>query len=509
MTTPKEFEVKLKLAPASLTALKKIPLINGLTTPPRRTREVSVYFDTPKQKLRKYGVLLRVRRIGKRYVQTIKATRNSRLFERDEWEAEIPSEQPDLSLAAGTALEPLVNGKLERRLKPLFETRVRRIVYPLADRTRAIELTVDHGKIDTGSESERLCEIELELKRGNEPEVFEVARKLTQALPAQLSLESKSERGYELVNGEQSAPVKAIAPDLVAGANARDSFKAIGRACLKQITGNEPALAKGDSEGVHQMRVGIRRLRAAMSLFGDLLHDPQMAAIKSELKWLAGELTPARELDVLISDVVKPVRRARWAGVPSLSHELAAKREAAVTQAQNAVASVRFRELTLDIAAWLELGQWTEPHDDLVRARGDLAVEVFARDELRRRWRKIRKRGKRLAELDAQSRHKLRIQLKKLRYGSEFFANLFPRSSRRRRKFLHALGPLQDALGYLNDIAVHEDLLIEMGVRRRVNPKRAFAVGLLTGREDARIESAMPAACEAYAELAGVKPFWQ
>jgi inorganic triphosphatase YgiF len=63
-----------------------------------------------------------VRRIGNRYIQTIKATRNSGLFERDEWEAEIASREPDLSLASGTALEPLVNDKLRRQLKPLFET---------------------------------------------------------------------------------------------------------------------------------------------------------------------------------------------------------------------------------------------------------------------------------------------------------------------------------------------------------------------------------------------------
>jgi triphosphatase len=498
MATPKEIEIKLELAPASLPRLKKIPLIRALEAPVKRTAEVSVYFDTDKHKLRKEGLMLRVRHTGDRYIQTIKATGHGGLFERDEWESEIASEQPDLDLARGTALEPLIGDKFRRQLKPMFETRVTRTVYPLTNGTRLIALSVDQGKIDTGTRSAPLCEIELELKRGNEAELFDVARELTQTLPAQLAFKSKSERGYELLDDEHGAPVKAAAVDLIAGTRTRDAFKTIGRACLKQIIGNEPALLKGNPDGVHQMRVGSRRLRAALSLFAGILRDVQTAAIKTELKWLAGELAPARQLDVLMKRVVAPVkqRHARADGVPSLSHELAEKRKAALVRAQSAVTSARYRALTLEIAAWLETGAWTNPRDDLVRDRGDIPIEVSAAEQLGRRWKKIRKKAKAITRLDARSRHKLRIQTKKVRYACEFFANL-------------ALEHLQDALGDLNDIVVHEQLIATIGVRRRrASRNRAFAAGLLTGREDARLDTAMAAATAAYAELAKVKPFW-
>jgi triphosphatase len=513
MTTPKEIEIKLELAPASLPRLKKIPLIRALEAPAKRATEVSVYFDTDKHKLRKNGVMLRVRHVGGRYIQTIKATRPGGLFERDEWESDIAGELPDLGLARGTALEPLIGDKFRRQLKPMFETRVTRTVYPLTNGTRAIALTVDQGKIDTGARSAPLCEIELELKRGNEAELFDVARELTQALPAHVAFKSKSERGYELLDDEQGAPVRAVAVDLIAGTRTRDGSRTIGRACLKQIVGNEPALLKGDPDGVHQMRVGLRRLRAALSLFADILHDVQTAAIKTELKWLAGELAPARQLDVLMKRVVAPVkqRHARWDGVPSLSHELAEKHKAALARAQNAVTSARFRALTLEIAAWLEAGAWTNPRDDLVRDRGDIPIEVSAAEQLGRRWKKIRKKGKAVARLDARSRHKLRIQTKKVRYACEFFANLFPgkHASKRRKRLLPALAHLQDALGDLNDIVVHEQLIATIGVRHgHSSRKRAFAAGLLTGREEARLDTAMAAATAAYAELAKVKPFW-
>ena len=170
------------------------------------------------------------------------------------------------------------------------------------------------------------------------------------------------------------------------------------------------------------MRVGLRRLRAGMSLFAVLLRDSPTAAIKGELKWLAGELGPARELEVLVTRVVAPMKgqRRRWGGMPSLSREFAERRDAALARAQDAVRSARFRALTLDVAAWLQAGQWATPQDDLVRDRGDLPIAVFAAEELTRRWRKLRKKGKALAQLDARRRHKLRIQAKKLRYAGSF-----------------------------------------------------------------------------------------
>jgi len=514
MTPPKEVEIKLELAPAAVPKLKTIPLLRGAKAQRKRTSEVSVYFDTDGQKLRKHGLTLRVRRIGDRYVQTIKATGNGRLFERDEWENEIKSEVPDLSLAEGTALAPLLTAKLRRRLKPMFETRVERTTYPLANGSRTIALTLDEGRIDTGDRSAPLCEIELELQSGKEAELFEVARELAKGLELQLALKSKSERGYELLDDARDVPVKAAPVDLAAGTSTRDGFRIIGRACLKQIVGNERALLVGDGVGLHQMRVGNRRLRAAMSLFADILGDPQTRAIKDELKWLAGELAPARQLEVLLQQVVAPVRRrhARWDGIPSLSRDLAERRETALARAQHAVTSARFRTLTLEIAAWLEVGAWTDPDDDLVRERGALPIETSAAGELGRRWKKIRKRGKALARLKPRRRHKLRIQAKKVRYAAEFFAGVFAgkRAAKRREKFLAALERLQDGLGELNDIVVHEDLISAMGVRhRRASRKRAFAAGVLTGREDARLDAAMAAAIDAYDELAKLKPFWR
>jgi triphosphatase len=509
----REVELKLELPAASLPALKKLPLLRAVKETPKRTNEVSVYFDTNKHKLRKKGFMLRVRRLGHGYVQTIKASENSGAFERDEWEGDISGEMPDLELAKGTALEPLSTKKLRRQLKPLFETRVQRTLYPVRDNGHAIAFTVDRGRIESGKRSMPLCEIELELQGGDAGDLFDIARAISQKLPASLGVKSKSERGYELFAKKQDAPAKACQVQLEPGACARDAFRAIGRACLKQVVSNQPALIGGDAEGVHQMRVGLRRLRAAISLFSDLLGDKQTAAIKAELKWLTDELGPARELEVLVKRVVAPTKKkgAHWPGLSSFSHRLAQKRELALERAQNAVCSSRFRALTLEVAAWLEAGQWRTPEDDLVRDRGDLSIAAFAAAELKRRRRKVRKKGKGLTQLDPRSRHKLRIQTKKLRYAAQFFESLFAgkRASKRKKRFFAALERLQDGLGDLNDIAVHEQRVEALGLHRgRAGRKQAFAAGLLTGHEDARADAAMIAAKKAYAEFVESKAFW-
>jgi len=515
MMVPTEVDITLALPPASLARLKRLPLMRTAGKNGKSETEVAVYFDTDKRRLHRKGLTLKVRRVGKRHVQTIKATGSGGRLAAREWESEIADEKPDLDRARGTALEPLLGRNLGRKLQPMFETRARRTTYPLGDGKGSIALTVDKGRIDTGRRSQALCEIAL---HGSEAgELFALAREIAQAVPAQLALKSKSERGYGLLEGSDGAATHAAPIDLPVGTSTRDSFRIIAHACLAHALGNEQALLAGDPDGVHQMRVGVRRLRAAMSLFADILGNGETAAIKRELRWLAGELARARELDVLVSRVLAPVKRrhSRLDGVASLSHDLAERRAEALARAQDAVRSARFRALAVDIVAWLETGQWTRPHDDLVRERGDVAIELAAAAELDRRWRKVRKKGRRLTELDPPARHKLRIGIKKIRYATEFYASLFAgkRASRRREKFRAALEQMQDRLGELNDIVVHEGLMATIARQsrpgRRGGRKRAFAAGLVSGREDARLDAEFAAAVEAYAVLAKVKPFWR
>ena len=522
MSVPREIELKLEVPPRSIGRLARSAVLNGTTAAPRKPATlVSVYFDTKKLKLRKHGLSLRVRHVGRRNVQTIKQDggEGTTLLARNEWEQEINGRRPDIDAAQDTALEPLIGKKLRRGLLPLFKTRVRRKVYPIRHRESEIELTIDQGKIEAGSRSSSLCEVELELKHGEPADLFAAARELSREVPVQLALTSKAERGYSLVTGKAPGPIKAAPVVLAPQVSCQAAFRVIARACLRQLIANKPVTLRGDAEGLHQMRVALRRLRAAISLFGDMLADRQTDEMKHKFKWIIGELGPAREIDVFINHVLTPVARNKpdGAGMAVLTKDLQQKREQAFARARAALASSRFRSLMIETAAWIETGDWTSNADDQVNALREEAIAVLAAHELGRRWKKILKKGARLKELEPRDRHKLRIQVKKLRYASEFFADAFTgrKAGRRREDFLASLEGLQDALGDLNDIMVHEGLsrsIADTAPEGRRHPtgrtRKAFAAGRLSGREEARTESVLKDMQRAYAVFAKAKPYW-
>jgi len=362
--------------------------------------------------------------------------------------------------------------------------------------------------------------VELELKHGQPADLFKLAKTLAEEVPVRLEVKSKADRGYALLAAEKPGAVKArpvvLAPDF----DGQTAFQTIARACLHQLVANQPVICGGDPEGVHQMRVALRRLRAAISVFSDMLSDPQTDVLKTDLKWVARELGPARELEVFVKRVMKPAadRKPNGPGVAVLSRELRQRREEAFERARAAVESTRFRTIVLDTAAWIETGDWTYSPADPACMLRSRAIVASAADELHRRWKKVRKRGKHLATLEPEHRHRLRIQVKKLRYATEFFAEAFPgkKSVRRRESFATSLEQLQDALGELNDIAVHEQLseqFLDGGHisdnQRAGRARKAFAAGRLSGREEARIALVLRDAKRAYAAFAKAKPFWK
>ena len=146
-------------------------------------------------------------------------------------------------------------------------------------------------------------------------------------------------------------------------------------------------------------------------------------------------------------------------------------------------------------------------------ARRDVPIADFAAGELSRRTGKIIKRSKKLSALDARQRHKLRIAIKKVRYACEFFASVYDgrNAERRRKKLTATLKGLQSALGKLNDMQVHGKLAHRFahprpGVAKQ--PQKAFAIGLLTGREHADAAAILDGARKAARKVSDAKPFW-
>jgi triphosphatase len=506
-----ETELKLEVAPRDLQKLKAARTFRRAQGEMARTDNlVSVYFDTPKRKLQRKGVSLRIRKIGDRRLQTIKTEASDDALGRGEWERRIKGDEPDLRKARGTPLAPVLTRKVKRALGPVFETRVRRTSIPLRWNGSRIEMALDEGQVRAGAKSAAIGEVELELKRGKAVDLFRLARVIGHLVPARLALKSKSQRGYELAAGEDTSAVRAQPIALRRGIRTAEGLRMIARSILRHIAANEPAVRQSDPEGVHQMRVGLRRLRAAMSLFSKLLGDDQSERVKKELKWLTAELAPARDLDVYARDKVEPARRSQAAkrGMDELADELMARRAAAFGKARMALESARYRSLLLDTLHWLESGDWGKRSN----RDGRRPIERFAADVLARRAKKVMKTAKALRQLDAGERHKLRIAIKKLRYAGDFFAGLFAgrKQARRLSGFKSRLRSLQDRLGALNDIAVHQKLATSLaaedtGSHRR---ERAFAAGIVSGHEQSEVEPLLEAAVRDACKLTRLRPFW-
>lgn len=483
-----EVELKLATSKAGLRKALALPWLKRMAYDGiRKQHLVSIYFDTPDLVLRNHGVSLRVRRIGERRLQTVKV--NSALpITRGEWEAQIDGDQPKLELVRRTALAPILTDEIARRLKPVFETRVERALMPLHVGRSEIELAIDEGCVATVDASIDLAEIEIELKQGERGDLAMLARKLAHEISVTLGVRAKAELGYGLLERTINDPMSAEAVELDQAATAADAFAVIGLSCLRQVAVNEFAVRQGDPEGIHQMRVGLRRLRAALSLFKDMLQRKETDRLKGELKWLTEQLGSARDADVLMSKTVVPYleRHPERREFEVLAHDLERQRKAGFARARAAVESSRFRDLLPDCALWLIDGEWRNDDDDLKRALRERAATTFAQEELARRTRKIVKRARKLKRLDARGRHKLRIAVKKVRYGRKFFASLNPDGLRRkvRRKTDHALKGLQGALGNLNDMRVHLQLARNFA-GANAESRNAFAIGYLTGREAA------------------------
>src|SRR5262249_45771272 len=249
--------------------------------------------------------------------------------------------------AKETPLEPLLDGQSAEELRPVFETRITRTKYRLARRGSSIDVAVNQGEVDTGRRSTPFCELTLELARGDVGGLFDAAREVAGFCTLHPAARTKPDRGYELLNGGgaevQTAADIRLAPDM----NAAAAFRVIARACTRQLVGNEAGMLRENPRALHPMRVGIRRLRTAISACRTVVAGERTEEMKRELKWIAGELAPARDADVFIAEVLKPLRAAKPddPGIAWLVGNFEERRASGYERAAVAVGSERYRKL--------------------------------------------------------------------------------------------------------------------------------------------------------------------
>ena len=281
-------------------------------------------------------------------------------------------------------------------------------------------------------------------------------------------------------------PSKARPLKLPAGLTLEQGFGLIARNCLRQIRANEAGLRLSDEpEFVHQLRVGLRRLRSALSLFKPWITLPPELA--EEIAWLGLALGAARDAEVLAGTTLPAVMLdgadlEDLSGLQKAANSLAQRRR---RKAALALKAERCLAWMAGLESWLMTRGWRA--DSPRPTELDLPLEAAAKQMLKRRSKKLSKQARALPDqASPDDRHRLRIAVKKLRYAREFFRSLEGAATAPGRT--NQITALQDLLGQLNDANVGRGLLLDLGqAQPRLAGPAGFARGLLQARSTQNI----------------------
>ena len=512
---PDEVEIKLRLSPDRVSQLKRASVLRSLARSRGRTRRLlSVYFDTPGLDLQSLGGALRIRHVGKQRIQTLKLPTEdpTGLQTFQEIERPVADDVPELAALGDEAAAAHLNEHIVvTDLTPIFTTEFRRTIWPVQLDDTTIEVALDSGEIRATDRKLPICEVELELKSGQPNRLVEFALALNREVPVAWEYDTKAARGYRLAANETPAPQRAKLVSISHEMEARAAFAAIARSCIRQIRANEACARLGeDTEGVHQFRVGLRRLRALVGAYRRLMAPDFCTYLAKELDWLQTQFGSARDWDVFIAESLQRLRMRLPAdpAVMAMLRAAAILREEGYGVMRATLDDPRYTDLLLRLELALTGGSWGAP----VETGGallDHPVTEFARAILDKRYRRLRKIGGKRADLPEEELHRLRIAGKKMRYVSDFFRGLYPKKPT--AKFIAALAVVQDQLGSLNDAIVSRQLLLALEGRiANTNDIEAarHASGLVLGWQAARIDRDLADFQTTWRKLRDRPPFW-
>ncbi|UGV28228.1 CYTH and CHAD domain-containing protein [Rhodopseudomonas boonkerdii] len=475
-----EIELKLLAPQEVLEKLFETPVIVQHARNRGGVRRLeTVYYDTADGALFQRGMSLRVRRSGKHFVQTLKLPPDiQEPLARRQWEVPVEGMTPDL------AQLPEIGGSVATltpdALVPAFATRVRRHIRQLDLPDASVEIAFDVGTIEAGTRQQPLSEIELELKSGNAAALFDLGTQLLDAAPLQVGTQSKAERGYALAFDAMPRAKDAAPVNISVDHTVDDVVTLLMGACWHHLLSNHAVAEQAFApESVHQMRIALRRLRTICTLFRHKIPSHAFETINSEAKWLMRQLGPTRDWDVcatmIASRVATTTPEVDFAG---LSEAIEQQRMASHGRLQSVLDGRRYNRFLLTLGDCIERRSWRSDIDADALAALSQPMPPLADRILSRLRRKALKRGTHFRHLDIAALHDLRIELKKLRYATEFFSPLYAHHAPVKR-YVARLARLQKNLGRICDIASIRRLL--GSIQQDEHTALDLAVGTATG----------------------------
>jgi triphosphatase len=508
---PSDIEIELKLVvdPEHLADFNETPIIaTNARSKGSRKHLKTVYYDTPERKLRRHGLSLRVRQSGARFTQTVKTESCDDPLTRGEWEASVPSIAPDVALAT-PFIPAKVQADLERQpLEPVFASDIHRHLRLVDLPSGTVEVAFDHGLLKAGDCTLPVSEIELELKAGSAGAIYELALRLAEHGEVRPSIRAKSERGFDLAENAPPTAPKPRKLRLDPSVPLDDAFARILRACLHHVLQSLPVAEDGrDVEGVHQLRVALRRLRSALHLMRSVGSLSKLDMLRLEAKWLASNLSAAREWDIFQSQTLPGIAKGcpSVTGFDALEDVAQKRRSAAYRKVRFVLADRRCARFVLSLGAWIEARGWRSdiaPEDLSKLAEPAIA---FAQRTLSAQYAKVLKRGRHLKSMSPEERHRLRLAVKKLRYGTDFLLPLCGEGKAVKR-FRDRLIELQEELGSYNDMATTASLMSGLDME---SPDSRVAAAAIAGWQASALGGVEQRLRDTWRDFAKAKAPWE
>lgn len=505
---PRELEIKLELPAEHLRRLKKAAIEGTTEYLPSSAKQLSsAYYDTRGRVLRRHGYSLRVREVDGGWIQTLKAGRTIRggVSNPIEIEAEIGGPKPRLDAIDDKDIRDAIESLIGKsRLVALFDTEIRRTSRHLETATGdRIELSIDEGHVatrpvrrDVKPKKSAIREVELELKAGSIDGLVSVLEEITSQSEFRLSDTGKADIGYRLLDETPAPPevAKARPPDIDSQMSGSAALGKIVETAAAQALANwHVVLDRNDPEGVHQMRVGLRRLRSALRILRYALDDQAFVGLAAELRDLAQAAGEVRDLDVLATDLLEPIAATVQfaAGLEEIRARLDAERLVARRKLLDRLQERRSEMLRVRLGLLPHLISNLPASSVLGEP-----VEQLAATAVTKLTNRALKRGKDIESATVEQRHELRKALKAIRYAAEFFGPVYHAS--KLQKLAKSSAKLQDLLGYHNDVALAGRLTTLPRGKSRRHAEIDLAIGAVIGWHSARDAEALQQIGEAW-----------
>ncbi|WP_130803055.1 CYTH and CHAD domain-containing protein [Acinetobacter ihumii] len=420
----------------------------------QKIRLQAKYYDTADRLLAQHHMAIRLRQEGDNWVQTFKASGKNHL-ERIEHEVHLGqcNVEPELNLnlffenKAVRNLLDQVLGEQQDQLTLQFKTDVNRTFRIISIDETDIEVCLDDGIVSTAEQSEKICEVEFELKQGSPEQLILFTQDWVKKYQLWLDVRSKAERGNLLSIKQKASQAVKAKPLILNNHDSTDiAVRKMVANVLQQLLPNVAVIADGvaNPEHIHQARIAIRRMRSIFKSFKSWSDDID-SLWETQLKQIFQTLGTTRDLDVIRDEILPELLKA---DAPFQDLPEAAKSE-------DHVHLLFQKPETMCLLLQLLAFSYHEQSDHKKSAK----LKKKINKSLNQLHKKIIQDADHFSQLEIEQRHRTRKNCKRLRYCIEFVASLYDEKSV--KKYLKQLQAVQDKLGLYNDLHVTEHVFIE------------------------------------------------